>query len=227
MEAAQFPLPGQGTHPSAPVLADNGSQVAPALENCPLLKIKLFIYGCAGSLLLRGLFSSCDAWGLLSTCGFLLQGLLLLQNTGARATIGSCSSLALEQRLNCCGARAYLPCGMWDLPRLGAEPTSPALAGESSTTEPPGKLLENCTWPEGHPQCTLAKDCLWPVGPVLWCFCSGSRLQLGLHLCLALVTALSQLPSLPFSWEHKVHRSHTPEALSCVCVGGIWYETQC
>ena len=42
MEAAQFPLPGQGTHPAAPVLADNGSQVAPALENCPLLKIKLF-----------------------------------------------------------------------------------------------------------------------------------------------------------------------------------------
>ena len=28
-----------------------------------------------------------------------------------------------------CGARAYLLCGMWDLPGPGLEPVSPALAG--------------------------------------------------------------------------------------------------
>ena len=29
--------------------------------------------------------------------------------------------------------------GMWDLPRPGLEPVSPALAGRFSTTAPPGK----------------------------------------------------------------------------------------
>ena len=32
-----------------------------------------------------------------------------------------------------------LNCGMWDLPRPGLEPVSPALAGRFSTTAPPGK----------------------------------------------------------------------------------------
>ena len=31
------------------------------------------------------------------------------------------------------------PHSMWDLPRLGIEPMSPALAGGLFTTEPPGK----------------------------------------------------------------------------------------
>ena len=32
-----------------------------------------------------------------------------------------------------------LRCGMWDLPRPGLEPVSPALAGRFLTTAPPGK----------------------------------------------------------------------------------------
>ena len=44
-------------------------------------------------------------------------------------------------RLSSCGSRAQLPCGMWDLPRPGLEPVSPALAGRFSTTAPPGKPL--------------------------------------------------------------------------------------
>ena len=32
-----------------------------------------------------------------------------------------------------------MPHGMWDLPRPGLEPVSPALAGRLSTTAPPGK----------------------------------------------------------------------------------------
>ena len=42
-------------------------------------------------------------------------------------------------RLSNCGSRAQLLCGMWDIPRPGFEPVSPALAGGFSTTVPPGK----------------------------------------------------------------------------------------
>ena len=43
------------------------------------------------------------------------------------------------RRLSSCGSRAQLFPGMWDLPRPGLEPVSPALAGRFSTTAPPGK----------------------------------------------------------------------------------------
>ena len=38
-----------------------------------------------------------------------------------------------------CGTQAQLPFGLWDLPRLGIKPVSPALAGGFLTTGPPGK----------------------------------------------------------------------------------------
>ena len=41
--------------------------------------------------------------------------------------------------LSNCGSWAQPLCGMWDLPRPGLEPVSPALAGRLSTTAPPGK----------------------------------------------------------------------------------------
>ena len=43
------------------------------------------------------------------------------------------------RRLSSCGSRAQLLRDMWDLPRPGLEPASPALAGRFSTTAPPGK----------------------------------------------------------------------------------------
>ena len=43
------------------------------------------------------------------------------------------------RRLSSCGSRAQLLRGMWDPPRPGLEPTSPALAGRLLTTAPPGK----------------------------------------------------------------------------------------
>ena len=54
------------------------------------------------------------------------------------------ASLVVEHRLQTrtlsnCGSRAQLLRGMWDLPRPGLEPVSPALAGRLSTTAPPGK----------------------------------------------------------------------------------------
>ena len=45
------------------------------------------------------------------------------------------------RRLSSCGSRAQLLRGMWDLPRPGLEPVSPALAGRLSTTAPPGKPI--------------------------------------------------------------------------------------
>ena len=47
------------------------------------------------------------------------------------------------RRLSSCGSRAQLLHGMWDLPRPGLEPVSPALAGRFSTTAPPGKPLKS------------------------------------------------------------------------------------
>ena len=47
------------------------------------------------------------------------------------------------RRLSSCGSRAQLLCGMWDLPRPGLEPVSPALAGRFSTTAPPEKPQDN------------------------------------------------------------------------------------
>ena len=42
-------------------------------------------------------------------------------------------------RLSNCGSRAQPLRGMWDPPRPGLEPVSPALAGRFPTTAPPGK----------------------------------------------------------------------------------------
>ena len=72
--------------------------------------------------------------------GFSLRWPLLLRSTGSRRTgFRSCGSRALERRLSSCGARAQLLRGMWNLPRPGIEPVSPALAGGFLTTAPPGK----------------------------------------------------------------------------------------
>ena len=43
------------------------------------------------------------------------------------------------RRLSSCGAQAQLFRGMWDPPRPGLEPMSPAPAGRFLTTAPPGK----------------------------------------------------------------------------------------
>ena len=66
--------------------------------------------------------SSCGAWAS-------LPWLLFLRSMGSRVRLSSCS------------AWAYLIRGMWDLPRPGVKPTSPALTGGFFTVEPPGKPL--------------------------------------------------------------------------------------
>ena len=75
-------------------------------------------------------FSSCGKWGPLFIA---VHGPLTIA-----------ASLVAEhrlqtRRLSSCGSRAQLLRGMWDPPRPGLEPVSPALAGRFSTTAPPGK----------------------------------------------------------------------------------------
>ena len=78
-------------------------------------------------------FSSCGKWGplFIAVCG--------------PPTIAA--SLVAEHRLQTrrlsnCGSRAQLLRGMWDLPRPGLEPISPALAGRFSTTAPTREALD-------------------------------------------------------------------------------------
>ena len=49
-----------------------------------------------------------------------------------------CGTWVLEHRLSS-DTQPQLPCGMWDLPRAGIEPVSPALAGGFLTPGPPGR----------------------------------------------------------------------------------------
>ena len=61
-----------------------------------------------------------------------------------RGPLTVAGSLAAEHRLQTrrlsnCGSRAQLLRSMWDLPRPGLEPVSPASAGRLSTIAPPGK----------------------------------------------------------------------------------------
>ena len=59
---------------------------------------------------------------------------------GARP-LGIWASVVVARGLSSCGSRAWLLCGMWDLPGPGIETVSPELAGGFLTTVPPGKSL--------------------------------------------------------------------------------------
>ena len=76
--------------------------------------ICIFIFGCAGSLLLGGLFSSCGEWGLLCSCSVQaldVEAFLVaergLQGTWASVVLAcgrsSCGSQAVEHQLSSCG----------------------------------------------------------------------------------------------------------------------------
>ena len=80
----------------------------------------------------------------------LLTELVLLLWSRAPGHVGfsSCSSWALEQRLNSCGPQAQLLRSMWNPPGPGIKPVSPALAGRFISPEPLGKagrgILYHC-----------------------------------------------------------------------------------
>ena len=104
--------------------------------------IYLFIFPSLGLSCCEGLFSSCEEQGLLSSrhvqashcggfscCGAWARG--AWTSIPAVHGVSSCSSRALEHRLNSRGSQ--------DFPGSGIEPMSPALAEGFLTTEPPGK----------------------------------------------------------------------------------------
>ena len=79
------------------------------------------------------------------------------------------ASLVVEHRLQThrlsnCGSRAQLLCGIWDLPRPGLEPMSPALAGRFSTTAPPGKPWNKIFFTISGIEMT------WDISPLLYKF---------------------------------------------------------
>ena len=110
----------------------------------------LFIY-----FWLHWAFSSFREWGLLSShgaptsqcrgfsrCGAWAVGTWALV-VMAQGLIG-CRAQALEHWLSSCGSRAQLLHGLWNLPKPGIEPMSPALAGYSYPLchqESPGILI--------------------------------------------------------------------------------------
>ena len=75
-------------------------------------------------------FSSCGKWGPLF---IVVRGpLTIVASPVAEHRLQT-------RRLSSCGSRAQLLRSMWDLPRPGLQPVSPALAGRLSITAPPGK----------------------------------------------------------------------------------------
>ena len=97
------------------------------------LFIYLFIY------LFMAVLGLCFCVRAFSSCG--KRGPLFVAVRGPLIIV---ASLVAEHRLQTrrlsnCGSQAQLLHGMWDPPRPGLEPVSPALAGRFSTTAPPGK----------------------------------------------------------------------------------------
>ena len=94
--------------------------------------IFIYFWLCWVFVSVRGLFSSCGK-----------RGPLFIAVRGPLTIV---ASLVAEhrlqtRRLSSCGSWTQPLCSMWDLPRPGLEPVSPALAGRFSTTAPPGKPL--------------------------------------------------------------------------------------
>ena len=75
-------------------------------------------------------FSSCGKWGplFIAVCGPLtIVASLVSEHRLQTRRLSNCASWTQSLR------------GMWDPPRPGPEPVSPALAGRLPTTAPPGK----------------------------------------------------------------------------------------
>ena len=77
-------------------------------------------------------FSSCGKWGplFIAVCEPLTVAASLVAEHRLQT-----------RRLSNCGSRAQSLRDMWDPPRPGLEPVSPASAGRLPTTVPPGKPL--------------------------------------------------------------------------------------
>ena len=99
--------------------------------------------------------SSCGKWGplFIAVCGPLTIAAPLVVEHRLQT-----------RRLSNCGSRAQLLRGMWNLPRPGLKPVSPALAGRLSTTAPPGKppnnILKRGTWEKSYLNLCVSENLL-------------------------------------------------------------------
>ena len=116
-----------------------------------LLPVYVCMYfSCAGSPLLCGEEPELPSrYGAQAShrCGFSGRGagaLGMWVSGLASRRLSSLSSGTLELRLSSCGAQVQLPNGIWNLPRPGIKPVSPASAGGFLTTRPPGKFFTHC-----------------------------------------------------------------------------------
>ena len=100
------------------------------LINSYFIYLFIYLFSCVGSSFRARAFSS---WGKRGPLFIVVRGPL----TVAASLVAS--HRLQTRRLSSCGSRAQLLRGMWDLPRPGFKPVSPALAGRFSTTAPPGK----------------------------------------------------------------------------------------
>ena len=110
-------------------------------------KIYLFTFGQAGPLLLGGLFCGCGKRESLSSCnvpashcGGFSHGVQTAGCMGSSSQLTKrVGSVVAVRRFYSCGTQVQLLRGMWNLPRSGIEPISPALAGSFLPTVPPGE----------------------------------------------------------------------------------------
>ena len=123
-----------------------------------------YLFGCVGSSLLHMGFLQLHRAGATLRCGARASHCSGFSCCGARALgaqasvvvahgLSSCGSWGLERRLSSCCSRAQLLRSMWDLPRPGLEPVSPALADGFLTTALPGKsaVLEVLNFKSSQP----------------------------------------------------------------------------
>ena len=97
-------------------------------------------------------FSSCGKWGPL---------LIAVRGPLTTAAPPIAGHRLQTRRLSSCGSRAQLLRGMWDFPRPGLEPVSPALAGRLSTTAPPGKPFLTLLTVDSHEM--ILNSRIWTV----------------------------------------------------------------
>ena len=65
--------------------------------------------------------------------------LIAMVSLVAEHRLGTWASVVVEHRLSTRGTQAWLLCSLWNLPRPGIKPMSPALAGRFLSTVPPEK----------------------------------------------------------------------------------------
>ena len=130
-------------------------------------------------------------------------------------------------RLSSCGSQAQLLRGMWDLPRPGLEPVSPALAGRFSTTAPPGKpsmnsltglpFLSHCAIKQKEHELSLrCSSSLVIWGIQQHTFTRTAKIRQ--HTLTRIDKNVEQLELTYHCWKHKLIKPFWQSLLQVTCV---------